>query len=136
MEPPTSFETEAIRNEISKVFRSLRPLSPDDIAHNILRAQYSEGKLNGTKLPGYREEPNVNKQSTTETFVALKLYIDNWRWAHVPFYIYTGKRLSEKRSEISVPRHRHYFRDNVAETLAINSSLLYNPTKAFGYVSV
>ena len=117
MEPPSSFETEAIRNEISKVFRSLRPLSPDDIAHNTLRAQYSEGKLNGTKLLGYREEPNVNKQSTTETFVALKLYIDNWRWAHVPFYIYTGKRLSEKRSEI-------------------NSSLLYNPTKAFGYVSV
>ena len=102
MEPPSSFETEAIRNEISKVFRSLRPLSPDDIAHNILRAQYSEGKLNGTKLPGYREEPNVNKQSTTETFVALKLYIDNWRWAHVPFYIYTGKRLSEKRSEIII----------------------------------
>lgn len=102
MEPPSSFETKAIRNEISKVFRSLRPLSPDDIAHNILRAQYSEGKLNGTKLPGYREEPNVNKQSTTETFVALKLYIDNWRWAHVPFYIYTGKRLSEKRSEIII----------------------------------
>ena len=102
MEPPSSFETEAIRNEISKVFRSLRPLSPDDIAHNTLRAQYSEGKLNGTKLPGYREEPNVNKQSTTETFVALKLYIDNWRWAHVPFYIYTGKRLSEKRSEIII----------------------------------
>ena len=102
MEPPSSFETEAIRNEISKVFRSLRPLSPDDIVHNTLRAQYSEGKLNGTKLPGYREEPNVNKQSTTETFVALKLYIDNWRWAHVPFYIYTGKRLSEKRSEIII----------------------------------
>ena len=102
MEPPSSFEPESIRNEISKVFRSLRPLSPADIERNTLRAQYTDGSLNGTKLPAYRNEPHVDKLSTTETFVALKLYIDNWRWADVPFYIYTGKRLAEKRSEVVI----------------------------------
>ncbi len=102
MEPPSSFEPEAIRNEISKVFRSLRPLSREDICRNTLRAQYAAGSTNGQKLPGYREEPHVNPQSATETFVALKLYIDNWRWADVPFFIYTGKRLAEKRSEIVI----------------------------------
>lgn len=102
MEPPATFEPEAIRDEISKVFRSLRPLSPDDIARNTLRGQYSAGTIDGQKVPGYRDEPHIDPQSTTETFVALKLYIDNWRWAGVPVFIYTGKRLVEKRSEVVI----------------------------------
>lgn len=99
MEPPATFEPEAIRDEISKVFRSLRPLSRDDIARNTLRGQYTTGVIDGQKVPAYREEAHVDPQSATETFVALKLFIDNWRWADVPVYIYTGKRLAEKRSE-------------------------------------
>lgn len=102
MEPPATFEPEAIRDEIAKVFRSLRPLSPDDIARNALRGQYAAGAIDGQKVPAYRDEPRVDPQSTTETFVALKLYIDNWRWADVPIYIYTGKRLAEKRSEVVI----------------------------------
>lgn len=102
MEPPATFEPEAIRDEIAKVFRSLRPLSPDDIARHTLRGQYAAGTIDGQKVPAYRDEPRVDPQSTTETFVALKLYIDNWRWADVPIYIYTGKRLAEKRSEVVI----------------------------------
>lgn len=102
MEPPATFEPEAIRDEISKVFRSLRPLSRDDIKHNTLRGQYAAGTVDGQKVPAYRDEPRVDPQSATETFVALKLYLDNWRWADVPFYIYTGKRLAEKRSEVVI----------------------------------
>ncbi|WP_273198201.1 glucose-6-phosphate dehydrogenase [Barnesiella viscericola] len=99
MEPPANFEPEAIRDEISKVFRSLRPLSRDDIARHTLRGQYTTGVIDGQQVPAYREEAHVDPQSATETFVALKLFIDNWRWADVPVYIYTGKRLAEKRSE-------------------------------------
>ena len=99
MEPPANFEPEAIRDEISKVFRSLRPLSRDDIARHTLRGQYTTGIIDGQQVPAYREEAHVDPQSATETFVALKLFIDNWRWADVPVYIYTGKRLAEKRSE-------------------------------------
>ncbi len=99
MEPPANFEPEAIRDEISKVFRSLRPLSRDDIARHTLRGQYTTGVIDGQQVPAYREEAHVDPQSATETFVALKLFINNWRWADVPVYIYTGKRLSEKRSE-------------------------------------
>ncbi len=102
MEPPSTFETEAIRDEISKVFRSLRPFSPDDISHNTLRAQYTEGEIDGIYTPAYRKEPQIDSQSVTETFVALKLFIDNWRWAGIPFYIYSGKRLAEKRSEVII----------------------------------
>ena len=72
------------------------------IARHTLRGQYATGTVNGQKVPAYRDEPRVDPQSTTETFVALKLYIDNWRWADVPIYIYTGKRLAEKRSEVSL----------------------------------
>ncbi len=102
MEPPSTFEAEAIRDEIGKVFKALRPLSPESIRQNALRGQYTEGKLKNTPLPAYRNEPKVDPQSVTETFVALKLYIDNWRWSDVPFYIRTGKRLNEKRTEVVI----------------------------------
>ncbi len=102
MEPPATFEAEAIRDEIGKMFRALRPFSPDSIKHNAVRGQYIEGNLNNSFLTAYRNEPQIHPQSTTETFVALKLYIDNWRWNDVPFYIRTGKRLNEKRTEVVI----------------------------------
>jgi len=92
MESPSSFDPEPIRDEIVKVFRSLHAYSPDDIDNFIVRAQYN----------GYREEPNVSQTSTTETYVALKMFIENWRWSGVPFYIFTGKKLPEKTSEIVI----------------------------------
>lgn len=92
MEPPSSFDPEPIRDEIVKVFRSLHPYSPDDIDRLIVRGQYE----------GYRAEPDVTPLSTTETYVAMKMYIDNWRWSGVPFFIVTGKKLPAKTSEIVV----------------------------------
>lgn len=92
MESPSSFDPEPIRDEIVKVFRSLHAYSPEDVDKNIVRGQYN----------GYRKEPNVSPESTTETYVAMKMFIDNWRWSGVPFYIYTGKKLPEKTSEIAI----------------------------------
>lgn len=92
MESPSVFDPEPIRDEIVKVFRSLRPYAPREIDRMIVRAQYD----------GYREEKNVAAGSTTETYVAMKLFIDNWRWSDVPFYFYTGKKLPEKSSEIVI----------------------------------
>ncbi|MCU6769118.1 glucose-6-phosphate dehydrogenase [Barnesiella propionica] len=110
MEPPSGFDTEAIRDEIVKVFRSLRPLTPGSGAVEAVRAQYKSGTLNGKRVGAYREEPGVASDSSVETYVALKFFIDNWRWSGVPFYFYTGKRLCSKRSEIviyfkSTPQH-------------------------------
>lgn len=92
MESPSVFDPEPIRDEIVKVFRSLRPYAPQEMDRMIVRAQYD----------GYREEKNVAIDSTTETYVAMKLFIDNWRWSDVPFYFYTGKMLPEKSSEIVI----------------------------------
>ncbi|HKJ82148.1 MAG TPA: glucose-6-phosphate dehydrogenase, partial [Ignavibacteriaceae bacterium] len=92
MEPPASFESNAIRNETLKVFQSLRPMSTEDVERLVIRGQYGESTIKGDKVPGYRNEKGVKKDSRTETFVAMKLFIDNWRWGGVPFYIRTGKR--------------------------------------------
>ncbi|MDB5084172.1 MAG: zwf [Bacilli bacterium] len=100
MEPPSRFETEAIRDEKVKVLRSMRRYSPDEIKQYVVRGQYGPGELQGKSMPGYREEPGVNPESTTETFVAAKLFVDNFRWAGVPFYVRTGKRLPTKTTEI------------------------------------
>lgn len=102
MEPPTVISPVAIRNETIKVFQSLRPLSHDNVMKDIIRAQYTASTIRGEKVPGYREEAGVNPKSRTETFVAMKFYIDNWRWGGVPFYIRTGKRLPTRVTEIVV----------------------------------
>jgi glucose-6-phosphate 1-dehydrogenase len=110
MEPPVVVEANAIRNEITKVFQSLRPFKENMIFNNVIRGQYSESVIKGEKVIGYRDEPGVDPFSRTETFVAVKFFIDNWRWAEVPFYIRTGKKLPTRVTEIvihfkSVPHH-------------------------------
>ena len=102
MEPPVSLAADAIRNEKVQVLQSLRPISPLCAAKDVVRGQYVEGVVDGQEVPPYRREPGVAAESVTETFAALKVHIDNWRWAGVPFYLRTGKRLAERRTEISV----------------------------------
>jgi glucose-6-phosphate 1-dehydrogenase len=102
MEPPTSDDPDAIRDEKLKVLRALQPLTPEDVAEKTVRGQYKSGTALGTKVPGYLEEQGVPADSATETFVALRAEINNWRWAGVPFYLRTGKRLQEKLAEIVV----------------------------------
>ena len=102
MENPAVFDPEPIRDEIVKVFRAIHRYSPTEIWNDVIRAQYTGRTVGGTALPGYREEKGVAADSTTETYVAMKLFIDNWRWGGVPFYFYTGKRMAEKKSEIVI----------------------------------
>lgn len=102
MESPSSMEPTAIRNEILKVFQSLRPFSKEDVKNHAIRGQYTAATINGEKLIGYREEDGVNPDSDTETYAALKFYIDNWRWGGVPFYIRTGKRLPTRVTEVVI----------------------------------
>jgi glucose-6-phosphate 1-dehydrogenase len=102
MEPPSMADAKSIRNETLKVFQSLRSLTPDDIEHNIIRGQYMASTIRGEKVKGYREENNVAPGSKTETYAAMKFFIDNWRWSGVPFYIRTGKRLPIRVTEIVI----------------------------------
>jgi len=102
MEPPTQIHSQAIRNETLKVLQSIRPIGQKDIKTQVIRGQYSGSNIRGTKYLSYREEPGVRPDSRTETFVALKLYIDNWRWGGVPFLIRTGKRLPTRVTELVV----------------------------------
>ncbi len=102
MEPPSTFEADAVRDEKVKVFKALRPLSGDEVAASTVRGQYDSGWVNGRAVPAYRAEPKVGPDSTTETYVALRLFIDNWRWAGTPFYLRHGKRLPKRATEIAV----------------------------------
>ncbi len=102
MESPVSFHADAVRNEQAKALHSLVPLNSEDVLQRSVRGQYGDGMMGGEKVPGYRAEPGVASESRTETFVALKLNIDNWRWAGVPFYLRTGKRLAERHTEIAI----------------------------------
>ncbi|MDB4584571.1 glucose-6-phosphate dehydrogenase [Draconibacterium sp.] len=110
MEPPVVIEANAIRNEIVKVFQSIRPIHENQVANHVIRGQYTESKIKNKEVLAYRDEPGVDNLSRTETFVALKFFIDNWRWAGVPFYIRTGKKLPTRVTEVvihfkSVPHH-------------------------------
>ncbi len=102
MEPPISFESDAVRDEQAKILRAIQPLSSEDVLSRTVRGQYDEGVVGNARMSGYRSEPRVPADSRTETFVALKLYIDNWRWAGVPFYLRTGKRLPRRVTEIAI----------------------------------
>jgi glucose-6-phosphate 1-dehydrogenase len=102
MEPPISFEADAVRDEKSKLLKAVQPFTPEEVLTNTVRGQYGEGTVNDKQLPAYRQEPRVAADSVTETFAALKLTIDNWRWADVPFYLRTGKRLTERMTEIAI----------------------------------
>jgi glucose-6-phosphate 1-dehydrogenase len=102
VEPPASFDATAVRNEKLKVLQSIRPFNLEMVAQSVVRGQYAPGKLGDKVLPGYRQEANVDPNSRTETFVSARLLIDNWRWAGVPFYLRTGKRLAKRSTEIVI----------------------------------
>lgn len=102
MEPPASLDSDAIRNETLKVFQSLKPFDKNNLDKQFIKGQYISSKIRGEKVPGYREEKGVDPQSRTETYGAIKFYIENWRWGGVPFYIRTGKRLPTRVSEIVI----------------------------------
>src|SRR6266581_6476662 len=110
MEPPIAFDADSVREQKVQVFRSILPMSVEDVARFTARGQYGSGTIDGKRVPGYRQEPGVNPSSMTETYAAVKFHIDNWRWAGVPFYIRTGKHLARNLTEIRVisnQRHRH-----------------------------
>jgi glucose-6-phosphate 1-dehydrogenase len=102
VEPPASFDATAVRNEKLKILQSIRPYNLEMVAQSAVRGQYAARTVDGGKLAGYRDEPGVNPNSRTETFVAMKVLIDNWRWAGVPFYLRTGKRLAKRTTEIMI----------------------------------
>ena len=102
MEPPINAHADAIRDEKLKVLRALKPWTPETLSQHVIRGQYSAGNVFGQAVPAYREEPGVNPNSSTETFVALRTEIANWRWAGVPFYIRTGKRMASREAHIEI----------------------------------
>ena len=102
MEPPVAFDADSVREEKVQVFRSIKPMTPEDVARSTVRGQYGAGKTEGQSAPAYRDEPGVKKDSLTETYVAIEFCIENWRWAGVPFYVRTGKRLARRVTEVAV----------------------------------
>jgi glucose-6-phosphate 1-dehydrogenase len=127
MEPPANLDSESLRDEKVKVLRSVRPIPQSAVHAHAFRGQYARGRINGEKVPGYLEEEGVAEHSTTETFCALKLFIDNWRWRNVPFYLRTGKRMAQSNSLISI-RFKHppqqLFRETRIEQLRPNWLLM------------
>ena len=119
MEPPLAFEASTMRDEKVKVLKAIRPLAPEDVEHSTVRGQYTKGWVLGEQVGAYREEKNVAPGSLTETFAALRLFVDNWRWANVPFYIRAGKRMpkhvTEIRIEFKKPPHLTFGRDATKE---------------------
>jgi len=123
MEPPVSFQPDAVRDEQAKVLHAIQPPTPERVLVTSVRGQYGEGILQGVKVPRYRSEPQVDAASNTETFIALKLSIDNWRWADVPFYLRTGKRLAKRYTEIAIQFRRApliLFRNTPVDRLRTN----------------
>ena len=112
MEPPVVIEANAIRHEVMKVFQSLRPIKPEELQKHVIRGQYTGSSIKGIKVAGYRQEKGVDPESHTETYIAMKFFIDNWRWAGVPFFIRTGKKLPTRVTEIVIefkPTPHHLF---------------------------
>ena len=102
MEAPARFDATAVRNEKIKVLQSIRPFTPETIWKTVVRGQYGPGRIDDKAVPGYRQEPGVKPESATETYVALKLHVDNWRWSGVPFYLRSGKRLARPGTEVAI----------------------------------
>jgi glucose-6-phosphate 1-dehydrogenase len=118
MEPPVSMDADDLRDEKVKVLKSVRPIHANSINAQSFRAQYSEGIIDGEAVPGYLQEPDVEPDSVTETYAALKLYVDNWRWHGVPFYLRTGKRMAEASTMVSIcfkQPPKHFFRSSHIE---------------------
>ncbi|MEK7776312.1 MAG: glucose-6-phosphate dehydrogenase, partial [Planctomycetota bacterium] len=128
MEPPISFDADAVRDEQVKILRAIQTMSPEEVLKSTVRGQYGEGVHNDQRVPGYRSEANVPPNSYTETFVALKMFIDNWRWANVPFYLRTGKRLPCRLTEVVIQFKRApfvLFRKTAVEDLKPNLLVLH-----------
>jgi glucose-6-phosphate 1-dehydrogenase len=124
MEPPVTFDAKAVRDEKGKVMQALRPIDPDQVDRVALRAQYGPGFVDGRQVPGYLQEKGVKPDSTTETYAALRLQVDNWRWAGVPFYLQTGKRMPRRVSEIVIRFHRTPHMIFRRGTASVNPNLL------------
>ncbi len=128
MEAPNSFSADAVRSEKAKVVQAIRALPPREAANDTVRGRYMAGTVQGKPVKNYREEPDVRRDSTTETYVAMKLMIDNWRWADVPFYVRTGKALATRKTEIAI-RFKQVpyalFRDLPQATLPSNELILH-----------
>jgi glucose-6-phosphate 1-dehydrogenase len=128
MEPPISFQADAVRDEQAKILHAIQPLSSEEVLTKTVRGQYGEGIVAGQRIPAYRSEPDVPPDSRTETFVAMKLQIDNWRWADVPFYLRTGKALPVRNTHIVIQFRRApfvLFRDTPVENLMPNQLVLH-----------
>jgi glucose-6-phosphate 1-dehydrogenase len=106
MEPPATFDADGIRDEKVKALKAVDILSPDTVAEHVVRAQYTRGWAGGEEVIGYREEVGVDPHSQTETYMAMRLMVDNWRWAGVPFYVRTGKCLPKRVTEVAMEFHR------------------------------
>ena len=128
MEPPVSFQADAVRDEQAKILHAIQPLSSEEVLRKTVRGQYGPGGMDGQHVPGYRQEEDVDPESKIETFVAMKLAIDNWRWADVPFYLRTGKRLPAQNTHIVIQFRRApfvLFRDTPVENLMPNQLVLH-----------
>jgi glucose-6-phosphate 1-dehydrogenase len=128
MEPPISFAADAVRDEQAKILHAIQPPTPEEVLTRAVRGQYDEGTIDSKPVPGYRAEPFVAPDSHTETFVGLKLSIDNWRWADVPFYVRTGKRMPKRVTEIAIQFRRApfvLFRDTPVNRLSHNLLVMH-----------
>jgi glucose-6-phosphate 1-dehydrogenase len=128
MEPPISFDANAVRDEQAKILHAIQPMSDEEVLTRTVRGQYDDGTEGGERVPRYRSEPGVPPESRTETFVAMKLLIDNWRWADVPFYLRTGKRMPVRNTHIVIQFRRApfvLFRDTPVEHLMPNQLVLH-----------
>jgi glucose-6-phosphate 1-dehydrogenase len=127
MEPPASFNSEAVRDEQAKVLHAMKPFNSNEVLHETVRGQYGDGLVDDAPVPAYRREPGVSPESRTETFVAMKLAIDNWRWAGIPFYVRTGKRLAKRHTEITIQFKKtplQIFHDTAGHKLRTNQLVI------------
>jgi glucose-6-phosphate 1-dehydrogenase len=130
MEPPISFDADEVRNKQAEILHAIQPLGPEDVLTHAVRGQYGEGvgPADGKPMAAYRSEPDVSPESNTETFVALKLQIDNWRWAGVPFYLRTGKRLARRATEVVIQFRRTpfvLFRNTTVKNVETNRLVIH-----------
>jgi glucose-6-phosphate 1-dehydrogenase len=128
MEPPISFDADEVRNKQAEVLHAIQPLTPEEVLTNTVRGQYGEGIIDNQRVVGYRSEPDVSPTSNTETFVTLKLQIDNWRWAGVPFYLRTGKSLALRATEIVIQFRRTpfvLFRNTAVKNVETNRLVIH-----------
>ena len=128
MEPPISFQADAVRDEQAKILHAIQPFSNEDVLSKTVRGQYGEGMVDGQRVPAYRDEEGVPHDSRTETFVAMRLMIDNWRWAGVPFYLRTGKRLQGRNTHVVIQFRRApfmLFRETSVENMMPNQLVLH-----------